>query len=180
MSKFVHVLFHILMGAVQVANIASGIIPAPWNAVVAAAVGLIQAAVVAANHKPNITGASMAMKAIVVFLALSFLSVGAQAQAKPAHKNEALATKHSIKVGSGLKRTAHVFVKAMDTPVVGPGADLEASVDALGVSIQGVADALDLGVAVPLEALPKPFVYIGRGVHKVYQGLDVVGTFLAQ
>lgn len=53
MSKFAHVLFHILMGAVQVANVASGIIPPPWNAVAAAAVGLIQASVAAANHKKS-------------------------------------------------------------------------------------------------------------------------------
>lgn len=87
---------------------------------------------------------------------------------------------HSMKVGAGLKRTAHVAVKVATMPIVGPFADLEASVDALGVALQGVADALDLGVATPLEALPNPLKKVGLGVHVIYLGIDFVGAKLAE
>lgn len=102
------------------------------------------------------------------------LSLGSFAQ------NTAKATHHTIKVGKGLKKAAHVMVKVGEVPVVTAFDSLEASVDALGVSLQAFADAVDVGIAAPLEALPKPLNTIGDGVHYVYEGLDAAGQFLAK
>ena len=51
MSKFLHGAFHVLMIGVQVANIASNVIPAPYNMIVAGVVGIVQGAVALKNHK---------------------------------------------------------------------------------------------------------------------------------
>lgn len=91
-------------------------------------------------------------------------------------KNTALATKHTITVGNGIKAVGHGFkllgISTFDT--------LEASVDAVGVALQGFADAVDLSVAAPLEAMPQPVHELGVAVHVVYLGIDKVGQVLAQ
>jgi hypothetical protein len=48
------------------------------------------------------------------------------------------------------------------------------------VALQALADGLDMGLAAPLESLPKPLNVIGQGVHEVYLGIDFVGTQLAK
>ena len=95
-------------------------------------------------------------------------------------RDRALATHHTIKVGAGLKKVGHAAKVAVAVPAAGAFDALEASVDGLGVAIQAFADAVDMGIAAPLESLPKPLNAIGVGVHYVYNGLDFVGEKLAQ
>lgn len=118
------------------------------------------------------------MKLFLVIALAVLLTPLATAQKAP--RNRALATHHTIKVGKGLKKMAHGVAKVTVVTVLGAYDSLEASVDAFGVSLQAFADALDIGVAAPLESLPKPLNEIGVGVHYVYEGLDAAGQFLAE
>jgi len=95
--------------------------------------------------------------------------------------------KHTIKAGPGFKHVGHAFKVAGKALAMGPvdsliaaGAAVEASVDSVGVSLQFFADALDMGVAIPLEAWPKPLNEVGVAVHYVYLGIDKVGQELAK
>src|SRR6516162_1233289 len=109
------------------------------------------------------------MKRLLIFAALALPLIAAP-------KNTALATKHTITIGNGIKAVGHGFkllgVSTFDT--------VEAAVDSVGVALQGLADAIDLGVAAPLEAMPQPIHEVGVVVHEVYAGIDKVGQVLAQ
>jgi hypothetical protein len=119
-------------------------------------------------------------KLFCLLLAVSSVSVAAVAQAKQPVRNHALATHHTIKGTAGVKKIGRaVGVVAKDT-VFGAYDALEASVDTFGLSLQAFADAVDMGIAAPLESLPKPLNEIGVGVHVVYEGLDAAGQFLAK
>lgn len=52
MSRFVHILFHVVVVAANVGQLASGAIPAPYNLIVSAVLGGIQAGVAIYNHAP--------------------------------------------------------------------------------------------------------------------------------
>lgn len=110
-------------------------------------------------------------------IAVLFLSVVCFAQPV---RNHALATKHTIKGTAGLKKVGHAVKVVSVVTVFGAYDALEASVDAFGVSLQAFADAVDMGIAAPLESLPKPLNEVGVGVHEVYIGLDAAGQFLAK
>lgn len=110
-------------------------------------------------------------------------------------RNHALATHHTIKGSTGFKKLAH-SVKGDTVGVVkGIGHDVkaisvgtfvtaydtaEAGVDTVGVGLQGIADGVDMGIAAPLESLPKPLNEIGVAIHGLYLGIDAVGQFLAK
>jgi hypothetical protein len=120
-------------------------------------------------------------KLFCLLLAVSSLSVAAVAQApKQPVRNHALATHHTIKGAAGVKKVGRAIGTVAKDTVFGAYDALEASVDTFGLSLQAFADAVDMGIAAPLESLPKPLNNIGLGVHYVYEGLDAAGQFLAK
>ena len=104
------------------------------------------------------------------------------AQATPAPRNRALATHHTIKAAARpFKAVAHAAVKTVTGAATFSLEAFDSTVvDPFGVALQAFADGVDMAIAAPLEALPKPLNEIGVGVHYVYEGLDYAGTQLAK
>lgn len=116
-------------------------------------------------------------------LAILFVLVSAVAFAQPAKvRNHALATHHTIHASARpFKATGHAIAKtAVGIGTFSFNAFDSAVVDPFGVALQALADGLDMGIAAPLEALPKPLNILGVGVHDVYLGIDWAGTQLAK
>jgi hypothetical protein len=112
---------------------------------------------------------------------IAFALLSAVCFAQPV-RNHALATHHTIKAAA---RPFKAVARATAKTVTGIGvfsfeAFDSAVIDPFGVALQALADGLDMGIAAPLEALPKPLNVVGEGVHEVYLGLDWVGTQLAK
>lgn len=110
-----------------------------------------------------------------------FLALPVFAQAAPV-RNHALATHHTIKAAA---RPFKALGHAAKTLAVGAAtfswsAFDSTVVDPFGVALQAFADGVDMAIAAPLEALPKPLNEVGVGVHYVYEGLDWAGTQLAK
>lgn len=119
------------------------------------------------------------MKTLIAILLFTSALVMGQT-AKP--RNRALATHHTIKaVARPFKATGHAIAKVATGAAVFSFEAFDAAViDPFGVALQALADGLDMGIAAPLEALPKPLNNLGVGVHYVYEGIDWAGTQLAK
>jgi hypothetical protein len=114
-------------------------------------------------------------------LLIAFALLSAVCFAQPV-RNHALATHHTIKAAARpFKAAAHAAVKTVTGAAVFSWSAFDSTVvDPFGVALQAFADGLDMSIAAPLEALPKPLNEIGVGVHYVYIGLDYAGTQLAK
>lgn len=53
MSKFVHVLLHVVAVVVQVGTLASGVVPGPWQPVVVGVVSALQGVLAVSQHKSS-------------------------------------------------------------------------------------------------------------------------------
>lgn len=117
------------------------------------------------------------MKKIAILLVL----VSSAAFAQPV-RNHALATHHTIHASARpFKATGHAIVKtAVGIGTFSFNAFDSAVVDPFGIALQAFADGVDMAIAAPLEALPKPINEVGVGIHYVYLGLDWAGTQLAK
>lgn len=114
-------------------------------------------------------------------LLIAFALLSAVCFAQPV-RNHALATKHTIKASARpFKAVGHAVAKTVSGAAVFSFEAFDSAVvDPFGVALQAFADGLDMGIAAPLEALPKPLNVIGEGVHEVYLGIDWAGTQLAK
>jgi hypothetical protein len=117
-------------------------------------------------------------KTLFTMLFLTVLSSVAFAKAP----NSALSTHHTIKASaSPFKAVGHAFVKTVTGAAAFSFEAFDSTVvDPFGVALQAFADGIDMAIAAPLEALPKPLNEIGVGVHYIYLGLDIAGTQLAK
>ena len=97
-------------------------------------------------------------------------------------RNHALATHHTIHAAARpFKATGHAIAKVATGAATFSFEAFDSTViDPFGVALQALADGLDMGLAAPLESLPKPLNVIGQGVHELYLGIDFVGTQLAK
>jgi hypothetical protein len=114
-------------------------------------------------------------------LLIAFALLSAVCFAQPV-RNRALSTHHTIHAAARpFKAVGRAVAKTATGAAVFSFEAFDASViDPFGVALQALADGLDMGIAAPLEALPKPLNVIGEGVHYVYIGLDYAGTQLAK
>jgi hypothetical protein len=114
-------------------------------------------------------------------LLIAFALLSAVCFAQPV-RNHALATHHTIHAAARpFKAVGHAVAKTVTGAAVFSFEAFDAGViDPFGVALQTLADGLDMGLAAPLESLPKPLNVIGQGVHEVYLGIDFVGTQLAK